>query len=189
VAPLSSVKRALLAVILAALTLGPALPPNASAQESVRLAEQDIKAALLYNFLRYTQWPAAARAGEPAVVCVYGRDPFGGRLAPMAGRTVNQRTIEVRAVRSFTEADACTLLYLSADERARWADLRTHLGRSDVLTVSDYDGFARSGGMIEFTRTNNRIGVLINTGALANANLEVEDRLLRLARTTNGRAR
>jgi hypothetical protein len=154
--------------------------PLAQAQENLRLAEQDIKAGLLYNFLRYTEWPVA-NVNAPAVVCVYGRDPFDGRLQPMAGRTVNQRRIEVRAVRSAANLDSCSLLFVSGDERARWPALRERLPGLALLTVSDFAGFADAGGMIEFTKRDNRIGMRINTDALSAARLVVHDRLLRLA--------
>jgi hypothetical protein len=158
----------------------------ARAQGDLALVEQDIKAGLLYNFLRYTEWPAA-HAG-PAVVCVYGSDPFAGRLAPMAQRTVNQRPIELRRLRAPSQAGACTLLFVNANERAAWPGLQAQLARSNVLTVSDYEGFAASGGMIEFTRNGRRIGVTINTSAVAAANLVVQERLLRLAQTVSGPA-
>jgi hypothetical protein len=165
---------------LAALVLSASMVAHAAAQDNLRLVEQDIKAGLLYNFLRYTEWPAP-HAQPNAVVCIYGRDPFEGRLAPMTGRTVNQQRIEVRAVRTYAEMDACSMLVVSADERARWPQLRAYLARRDVLTVSDYDGFARAGGMIEFTRLNNRVGVRVNVEAVQEANLAVQDRLMRLA--------
>jgi hypothetical protein len=177
VAPIRRFLSALVALVfVAAATAG-----DARAQESVRLAEQDIKAGLLYNFLRYTEWPQPSASGATMVVCIYGRDPFSGRLASMSGRTVNQRTIEVRVLQEAAQANACSLLFLSADERSNWPRLRSQLGERGVLTVSDYDGFARSGGMIEFTRINNRIGVRVNVEAAQAANLSVQDRLLRLA--------
>lgn len=174
---LSRSVRSLIGLLLAALLVLPASAQN------LQLAEQDIKAGLLYNFLRYTQWPQSAHPDQAAIVCVYGADPFGGRLAPLAGRTVNQRNIQIRSVRSYADVDACSLLVVSSDERANWPQLRAHLAQRNVLTVSDYDGFAVSGGMIEFTRTNNRIGVLINVAAVQAANLSVQDRLLHLATT------
>ncbi len=165
---------------LIALALFAVLPRPVSAQEAVRLAEQDIKAGLIYNFLRYTEWPPA-RSGQPIVVCIYGRDPFSGRLQPMDGRTVNQRPIEVRRIAADRELDACALVFINAEAREEWPRLRTYLTRRSVLTVSDYDGFAQSGGMLEFTRVSNRIGVRVNVGAAEAANLSVGDRLLRLA--------
>lgn len=169
--------RALALIVMAvALSL-----PAAAQNSSLRLAENDIKAGLLYNFLRYTHWPTETRNAQPAVVCIYGSDPFSGRLTPMAGRTVNQRSIEVRSVRTYGEMNSCSLLVVNAAERTRWPQMRAYLSERDVLTVSDYDGFARAGGMIEFTRTNNRIGVRVNTGAIERADLIVQERILRLA--------
>jgi hypothetical protein len=153
----------------------------AAAQDSRRLVEQDIKAGLLYNFLRYTQWPPGVQTGATIDVCLYGRDPFEGRLQPMAGRSVNQRVIAVRTVRTSAEMSSCALVFINAEERAAWPRLRAELGVRSVLTVSDYEGFARSGGMLEFTRARNRVGVMVNVGAAHAANLEVQDRLLRLA--------
>lgn len=176
-AALSQLARAL---ALSGLALALMIAP-ARAQDSLRLVEQDIKAGLIYNFLRYTQWPPPTREGRPMTVCVYGGDPFGGRLQPMAGRTVNQRTIEVRAVAAEREFDACALVFINSEQREEWPRLRTYLARRSILTVSDYDGFARSGGMLEFTRINNRIGVRMNVGAAEAANLRVQDRMLRLA--------
>jgi uncharacterized protein DUF4154 len=165
---------------MALLLAGALVTSLARAQENIRLVEQDVKAGLLYNFLRYTEWPPA-RSNGAAIVCIYGQDPFSGRLQPMAGRTVNQRTIQLRSVREPGEMDACSLLYVNSEERAQWPRLRNYLAQRNVLTVSDYDGFATSGGMIEFTHANNHIAVRINVAAMEAANLTVEDRLLRLA--------
>jgi hypothetical protein len=152
----------------------------ASAADDLRLGEQDIKAGLLYNFLRYTSWPPS-RNEQAMVVCLYGRDPFSGQLTAMAGRTVNQRVIEVRQVRESAQTDACSLLFINSESKADWPRLRDYLSKRSVLTVSDYEGFVRSGGMIEFTRINNRVGMRVNVDAAGAANLVVQDRLLRLA--------
>ena len=153
----------------------------ATAQNNVRLVEQDIKAGLLYNFLRYTDWGASQSRSNRIVVCTFGADAFDGRLARMAGRTVNQRTIEVRAARTSAELGSCALVFFNADLRSEWPALRTQLAGRSILTVSDFDGFTRSGGMIEFTRINSRVGVRVNVAAVEAADLTVQDRLLRLA--------
>ncbi len=175
-AALSHLRRALAGLVFVTALLGPA-----AAQDGLRLIEQDIKAGLVYNFLRYTRWPAPAQSEPALTVCLYGGDPFDGRLAPMAGRTVNRRAIQLRAISAERELDQCSAVFINADVRAQWPRLRTYLARRSILTVSDYDGFARAGGMLEFTRLNNRIGVLVNVEAARAADLEVQDRLLRLA--------
>ncbi|HEY4265342.1 MAG TPA: YfiR family protein [Micropepsaceae bacterium] len=168
--------RAIIAILLASFL---ALPAQAA---DVQLVEQQIKAGLLYNFLKYTQWPpeSAQREGTTKV-CLFGGDPFDGHLQPMAGRTVNEHVIEVRSVRAVTDIDDCSLLFVRADQKANWPELQKALAGKSVLTVSDFEGFALSGGMIEFTRIANRISVTINTEPIGSAKLQVEDRLLRLA--------
>jgi hypothetical protein len=163
-------------------------PAAARAQENLQLVEQEIKAGLLYNFLKYTAWPQdrAPAPNAPIIVCLLGGDPFAGRLQPMAGRTVNQRTIQLRNLQMVEDAEPCSLLFVHADEKPQWGQLSLSLAARPMLTVSDFPGFADAGGMIEFTRAGNRIGVKINAGAVAAAHLQVEDRLLRLANPVRG---
>jgi hypothetical protein len=170
----------MLASLLAA---GLTLP--AYAAERLQLIEQQIEAGLIYNFLKYTQWPAerSARTDVPIVVCLFGGDPFSGHLQPMAGRTVNAQKIEVRSVTRAADIGGCSLLFIHGDQKPNWPELQRTLAGKSVLTVSDFEGFAVSGGMIEFTQLDSRIGVLINTAAVTAAHLEVQDRLLKLART------
>jgi len=162
-----------------------ALPVYAA--ETLQLVEQQIKAGLVYNFLKYTEWPAdrMPAPGDAVVVCLLGGDPFGGYLQPLAGRTVNQQVIGIKSVPTVTEAQSCSLLIVHSNQQANWPDMQRMLAGKSVLTVSDMPGFAGSGGMIEFTRTNNRIGVTINTDTVTAAHLMVQDRLLRLARTVS----
>lgn len=168
--------------VILILLLAAALTAPIHAGENVQLIEQKIKAGLLYNFLKYTQWPSgpAAQANSATVVCLFGGDPFDGHLGPMSGRTVNQSVIEIRTLRSADEIAGCSLLFIHADKRPSWPQLQKSLTGKDVLTVSDFDGFVAAGGMIEFTRVDDRIGVKINTDAVAATHLTVQDRLLKL---------
>jgi hypothetical protein len=170
--------RLMLVVALAAMSSAPA-----RADDNVQLIEQKIKAGLIYNFLKYTQWPQGSPryAASTVVVCLYGGDPFEGNLKPMAGRTVNERTIEVRNVAQAADVSACALLVVNGSKKDDWAQLKAALTGQDIMTVSDFEGFALAGGMIEFTRNDSRIGVKINTEAVAATRLVVQDRLLKLA--------
>jgi hypothetical protein len=171
----ATLSRIVVAVILAVLL---AMPAHAGA---VRLIEQKIKAGLLYNFLKYTEWPPE-NASTPLVVCLFGSDAFDGHLQPMGGRTANQRTIEIRIVRE--ELSGCALLFIRADESASWPGLREALVGKDILTVGDFDNFSASGGMIEFTSVGDRVGIKVNTDSVATTHLKIQDRLLRLANSS-----
>jgi hypothetical protein len=160
---------------------------RAQAEDTLKLGEQQIKAGLLYNFLKYTQWPAASFAQSASVnVCIFGGDPFGGSLKPMEGRSVNQREIAVRQVSEAREIDGCHLLFVNAGQKEHWPALRTYLAGKNILTVSDFDDFSSSGGMIEFGRKDHHITASLNIDAVAAAGLRVEDRLLRLVTVVQG---
>ena len=106
-----------------------ALAGPASAQE-LALAEQKIKVGMLYNFLKYTDWPAA-EAETPMQVCLFRGDPFDGNAQAMEGRSVNLRMIHVRAVEDVAAAAGCHLVVVSGD----WTALRAALHGKHVLTV------------------------------------------------------
>ena len=164
------------------------LAPCAHATESLQLVEQEIKAGLLYNFLKYTDWPQGASADAPMSVCLMGGDPFSGRLQPMSGRTVNQHMIEIRSVGAGDAIAGCSILFVHADEKAQWPALHMAIMAKPMLTVSDIPGFSEAGGMIEFTHIDNRIGMKINSAALSTAHLQVQERLLKLANAVRGGA-
>lgn len=155
---------------------------TAQAEENLQLFEQDIKAGLLYNFLKYTEWPPESLAGTASqiVVCIFDGDPFEPYLKPMGGRTVNQREINIRIVHNTAETSGCHLLFAGADDKERWSELWPFLAGKSVLTVSDGADFAESGGMIEFGEKDHHISVTLNMDAVTAAKLRVQDRLLKL---------
>lgn len=172
-------ERKWLLIVVLLLAAGPIA--HARAEEQLELIEQEIKGGLLYNFLKYTQWPTEAAPNEVITVCLYGGDPFNGHLQPMSGRTVNQRVIQVRRVENLKQAEGCSLLFVDGTQKAVWPVLERALTGKGTLTVSDFDGFAESGGMIEFVRVERRIGVKVNKDALDKNDFRLQDRLLRLA--------
>jgi len=169
-------------LVFAALSIAMSVAQGARAEENVQLIEQKIKAGLIYNFLKYTQWPAGSRQTTgPVVVCMLGGDSFDGNLQPMSGRTVNERAIEVRGIDSAAQIAPCALLIINGAKKLEWPQLKAALANQSIMTVSDFEGFASVGGMLEFTRADNRIGVTINTDAVQATHLVVQDRLLKLA--------
>jgi hypothetical protein len=156
-------------------------PQSLYAADNLELAEQEIKAGLLYNFLKYTQWPAASmEKSSSMIVCIFGDDPFGGYLKPMSGRTVNQREITLREVSDIKDTQNCHLLFINADKKELWPELNAFLAGKGILTVSDFSGFVASGGIIQFGRKDNRIHVELNMDAATKAGLTIHERLLKL---------
>ncbi len=164
------------------------LPYIAQAKQEIRLYEQEIKAGLIYNFLKYTTWPAASLGrGDKINLCLYGDDTLGNSLQQMEERSVNRKEITITTIYSISDKlDSCHMLFISASRRASWPELQDYLSGKNTLTISDFEGFATSGGMIEFTRKNNHIGADLNQDALTTAKLSVQQRLLNLVHTVRG---
>lgn len=177
-------KRNLLLLLL--LMAGAALlhPPAVSqAAEPVRLQEYKIKSGLLYNFLKYTQWPQDQSDGF-LNVCLLGGDSFEGALTPLEGRTAQQRVIHIRSINDVASAEACSVVFVHKNYADKMTEILKNLQNRAVLSISDAPGFARRGGMVELaTKQDQRIHILANRSAIARSGLNVDQRLLKLAET------
>jgi hypothetical protein len=153
------------------------------------LDEYDVKAAFLFNFAKFIEWPESAMNSEKVrfTLGVLGADPFGGALLEVArGKTLNGRAVEVRQGRTVSELAGCDVVFLAASEEKRIERHLEALGGTPALTVSDTAGFARRGGMIELYLDGNRIRFAINLKAMREAGLEPSSKLLALARIVDG---
>ena len=179
-----------IAICLGLPALGPpgawlgALPAAAAAETS---REYLIKAAFLYNFAKFTEWPAGSflDSDAPLDVCVFGEDPFGGALESIAGKTIRGRRVAVHRVASIEAGAACHLLFISASEATRLAGILEALRGRPVLTIAEMPGFARSGGIINLkTNPDDRIRFEINASIAKRAGLRLSSKLLNLAEIT-----
>ncbi|MFN7139240.1 MAG: YfiR family protein [Limisphaerales bacterium] len=162
------------------------LPFSASPQP---LSPYDVKAAFIYNFLKFVEWPPESFTTDetPYVVGVLGRDPFGGALErTMRGKLVNNRRIVVVRL-DYRDMRNCHLLFVSASERPRYREIFAELGNAPVLTVGDTEDFADEGGAIGFFVEENKVRFEINPNAARRANLRLSSNLLGIARIVPGR--
>ena len=151
--------------------------------------EFEVKAAFLYNFARFVEWPAETGhdAGTPFVIAILGRDPFGAVLDDtVAGKTVGGRPIEVRRIARADEARDAQIVFVSPSERPNTAAILKALERPGILTVGDTDGFASQGGAINFTVQARRVRFEINPTAAEQARLKMSSQLLKLATLVPG---
>jgi hypothetical protein len=155
------------------------------AEPSRHSREYQIKAAFLFNFARFVEWPAAAfgSSDSPLSLCVLGEDPFGSALdETVRGEKVRDRRLEVRRTSEVVDLDACQLVFVSASERGRLPEILSALGSKSVLTVSEVEEFAARGGVINFVLVDNRVRFEINPGAAKRSGLKISSELLRLGR-------
>ena len=168
----------------------PAVQAEANSAKASASREHRIKAAFLYNFAKFTVWPATAFADDkaPLRLCVLGDDPFDGALAALEGRTVKNRPIVASRPASGDPLGQCHLLFISASEHGRLGTILESLRGMPVLVVGDTPHFASSGGTIRLEIVGNKVRFEINVGAAHHAKLKLDSRLLRLGRIVGKRA-
>jgi hypothetical protein len=151
--------------------------------------EYEVKAAFLYNFAKFVEWPDTAfdAADAPIVFCVMGNNPFDGRLERVVSdRTANGRRIEVRSVTSSGASSGCHLAFFDESQQVDVARIvQISAGRgpgAPVLTVGESEHFAEVGGMIRLLVEEGRVRFDINAAIAERAGLKLSSQLLKLAR-------
>ena len=169
--------------ILAASLAGMFLYSTAGGQTEP--SEYQLKAAFLFNFTKFVEWPANSfeDSQAPIVLGIIGEDPFGDDLARMiAGQKVQGRGLVVRRERWGDDLRRCHVLFISASEHEHSSRILGSVQSAGVLTVSDMEGFAEAGGMIEFVTQENRVHFIVNLDAATQSKLRLSAKLLALAR-------
>lgn len=153
-----------------------------SSADSTVAKEYKVKAACIYNFAKFVEWPAQKLAGgsAPIVIGVLGPNPFGDELEnALRGRQVNGRPVVVRQFDNLEAAKAAHLLFVSLNDESK---LRRALKEYGVLTVGQSELFARNGGIITFTFDDDKLRFEINVGAAEQAGLKISAQLQKLAK-------
>jgi hypothetical protein len=175
--------------LIAGVLIASAAPAPVMAQGPVRASDQQVKAAMLYNFAKFVEWPAAALGapGTPLVFGVAGPPSFARMVeATLRDRALQGRSITVRNVASVAEMRSCHVVLFEEGEESRWISAIDGLRKSPVLTVGSAPDFARRGGMIGFVPVDSRISFEINNVSARQAGLTISSKLLRLASWTGG---
>lgn len=165
-------------ILIAALYL--LILPQTGFAETVRLDENEVKAAYLYNFAKYVDWPAAD--SSTLNFCVLGRAPINASvMASLAEKPIKNRRVLIRELSQGDDISHCNLLFVNSTTRSQLAQIFKSASENSVLTVSDYKGFASAGGVIEFVTIGNRIRFKINNRSARQSNLKISSHLLNLA--------
>jgi hypothetical protein len=157
--------------------------------QSTASSEYQIKAAFLFHFSQFVDWPADAfaDANSPIVYCTLGAEGLSAELeASLAGKRLGQRAFQVRQLRKLNEAAGCHVLFIGAEEKKNLAAALASVEKSPTLTVGDAEHFAGDGGMIGFLLEENKIRFEVNVGAAERARLKISAKLLSLAKTVIG---
>ena len=146
-------------------------------------AEYEVKAAFLFNFAKFVDWPAQAFATPNAsfTICLDG-DPFGGALDRIIqGENLEGRALTVRRLNSGNDLAGCQIVYVAASQFRHVDEIVSGANNHPILTVGDTDNFIDRGGIIRFIKSGGRIHFQINPDAAGRAGLQLSSKLLRLA--------
>lgn len=178
------------------LGIGAALWPVGSAEAAVgaaagRAAAADefaLKAAFLFNFTRFVEWPttAFANAASPFRICVFGADPFGTRLDALARRRVGDRMIEIARPAARDELAGCQIAYLGDGTAADVEAAATGRTSPGTLTVASDAAFARRGGMVALVTGSGRVRLHVNLASIRESPLRFSAKLLEVAEVRHG---
>lgn len=147
----------------------------------------DVKAAFLFNFAKFVEWPAAALpAGQPIVVGVFGNNEIANSLARLAaGKVVGGHPIQVRRIVITDDPATLQVVFIDNSERARANEFVRRIGKASVLSVSDMPHFLGSGGVIQLRTENDRIRFDVDLQRAQDSRLVINSKLLALAGTVN----
>lgn len=173
-------KRILIAIQILIIPASAALAQN----HKPAVSEYELKAAFVFNFAKFVQWPDTALGPEEEalIIGVLGEDPFGGYLdAVVAGNHLKNRPIQIKRFKRLDQLERCHLLYISASESSRLGRVMQRVGKESILTVGETQDFLRVGGIIRLLSRGNKVRFEINQEASKKVGLRISSRLLRLA--------
>lgn len=158
--------------------------PGAHSAEAVS-KEYQIKAAFLYNFAKFVEWPPQSFTdpGSPITIGVLGQNPFGGELEQVVkDRKINGRGVLVKTLETVEQAASVQIVFLATTEDARIPKLLAAIGDRAVLTVGESEAFASQGGAIRFVLDGDKVRFKINLTPADRAHLKIGGQLQQLAK-------
>jgi hypothetical protein len=173
-----------LRAVLVAGSLVLAATPSVDSAGRDPLPEYSVKAAFLYHFVEFVEWPQTSPLPPSRVIIgVLGRDPFGDVLdKAILEKMVGGRSLAIRRFTSIETLEPCEILFISSSEMPHLPEILARLKGAPVLTVGEADHFARRGGMIGFFFEDKRVRLEVNRAAAERAGLRLSSKLLAVAR-------
>jgi hypothetical protein len=177
-------RRALLRAVLACASIAAGVAGPASAQPGGTVLERSVKAAFIYMFLGYTEFPASAFSdpGAPVLIGVVGSDEMAAELGRIvAGRRIDNRPVVVRALREDEPTGLVHLLFVAGADSARVARALRQVPPGPVLLVTECGNGLQLGSIINFRVVEERVRFDVSLEAADKNNIKLSSRLLTVA--------
>ena len=157
---------------------------SVSIQTHAQSKEYQVKAAFLIHFAHFIEWPVSdSKITAPFCIGVLGNNPFGNALDQMVqGEVVHGSKIVIKYTRRVEDVENCRIVFIDQSETSQTTEILKKLNDRAILTVSDYDDFARRGGVINFYLSEGRVHFEINPDAARREQLKISSQLMRLGR-------
>lgn len=171
-------------VICTALLIFLLYSPSVSFSQNRTYDEYQVKAAFIYNFLLFTEWPEDVFESktDPIEICILGQNPFENHLEVIADtKKAKERTINKKQIRSVEEAEGCEVLFVSQSESDKVDEILEIIKNKPILTISDMDNFSKAGGMVQLILIESKVNFVVNLSALNETGLKMSSKLLDLA--------
>ena len=146
--------------------------------------EYQVKAAFLYNFAKFVEWPPGTFAGstDPIGICILGENPFGSVLEDtVKDKKLGDRSFVVRRLADAQQAGKCQIVFIGAAQWKRTSTLPESLQGKGILTVGETDDFTALGGIINFRLDGPRVRIKVDLQAAERGKLRISSKLLSLA--------
>ncbi len=149
------------------------------------ISDSQVKAAYLYNFAKFVEWPAADFASPEAPIrfCVLDDSAFESELNHIInGKLISGRPLVVVAMREAEKPRGCQILFINSSHDKHLPQILGSVQNTSVLTVGETKGFVEEGGIINFINQNDRIQFQVNDKAARQAGIHISSRLLVVAK-------
>jgi hypothetical protein len=167
--------------LVLSVVIGAMVPRYATGQTA---DEYQVKAAYMYNFSKFVDWPAQVFDGptQPIVFCVLGQTPLAPALRDtLSGKAVDRRPLVFQQLSDSKLAGKCQVLFVGSVDQKQMRQILDEVKSLPVLTVGEAENFTREGGIVRFLLDAGRVRLEFNLDAADSAKLRVSSKLLSLA--------
>lgn len=171
-------KRSICSCFLA-LCLGFGLPISHSVARADNILEYQVKAAFIYNFIAFTQWPDST--GQTINLCVYGEDYFRSEIDKLQNKPVDKRHIRVARIDNPVKLTDCQVIFFSKSVSSNLENILDNLSDQPILTLADSPNAISQGVVINMNLINEKIVFEINLAIARKSGLDISSKLLQLA--------
>lgn len=165
---------------------------NTAYAESEQDQEYKVKAAFLYNFIKFIEWPPTKLSDKETInIGVIGENPYKDAFDPIKDKRIENKKIVIKFFKNLEELKnnrqidnirKCHVLFVCGSEKKQFKEILSLVSEHNVLTVSDTNGFLESGGIINFLIEDQKVCFEINNYNAKQEKLNIRSQLLRLAK-------